>query len=214
MSFTEEQPQQMPTRRSKKSKTARAVKRSLAFTLALAFFAAPFSAAFAQEGDPCPEIGQALSQAPDDLSKIQMDIDRFTLCVERAQLLKRLNDLATENEEALLGLPSDNPGLKLGTGQQNPPLPTFDRAPIPVEIPVPEEEPPLPIPENKWVIINIFGAGNSLSAKLIRSDRTLAQVKIGDALPDGVRVSAITPTSVTVEGEEGIEQLDWFEEEQ
>jgi type IV pilus biogenesis protein PilP len=204
----------MPTRRNKnQSKTSESV---MLLVLALAFM--PARPAAAQEGDPCPEIGQALSQAPDDLSKIQMDIDRFTLCVERAQLLKRLNDLATENEEALLGLPSDNPGLQLGTEPQNPPLPTFDRSainPAPQEEPLPEvEEPPLPIPENKWVIVNIFGAGQTLSAKLIRADRTLAQVKPGDSLPDGARVNAITPTSVTLQTEDGEEQLDWLEEDQ
>ena len=36
--------------------------------------------------DPCPAPEAALNQTPDDLAKVQADIDRFTLCVQRAQL--------------------------------------------------------------------------------------------------------------------------------
>ena len=46
--------------------------------------------------DPCP-APTAASATPDDLAKVQEDIDRFTLCVERAQLLERLNESVLKN---------------------------------------------------------------------------------------------------------------------
>lgn len=51
--------------------------------------------------DACPEPRTALSETPDDLARIQEDITRFTLCVQRAQLLERLNELAQANIETI-----------------------------------------------------------------------------------------------------------------
>ena len=61
--------------------------------------------------DPCPNLRGASANAPDDLSKVQQDIDRFTLCVQRAQLLERLNENAIrsiENTDKALGLSAPN----------------------------------------------------------------------------------------------------------
>ncbi len=54
----------------------------------------------ASGADPCPAPDKAVSSAPDDLAKVQEEIDRFTLCVQRAQLLERLNESAVKSEEA------------------------------------------------------------------------------------------------------------------
>jgi len=51
-------------------------------------------------GDPCPAPQGALQNSPDDLAKVQEEIDRFTLCVQRAQLLERLNESAMKNQES------------------------------------------------------------------------------------------------------------------
>jgi hypothetical protein len=60
------------------------------------------TAAYAQNTyDPCPSPKSALQNTPNDLAKIQEDIDRFTLCVERAQLLERLNTLVEKNIETI-----------------------------------------------------------------------------------------------------------------
>lgn len=48
--------------------------------------------------DPCPLPKETASSSPDDLAKVQEEIDRFTLCVQRAQLLERLNDSAIKNQ--------------------------------------------------------------------------------------------------------------------
>jgi len=90
-------------------------------------------------GDPCPSTSKALASSPDDLAKVQEEIDRFTLCVQRAQLLERLNEGTLKNEsvyDASLGLspyssteittrPSGAPGAPGLPGAQRgmPPLP-------------------------------------------------------------------------------------------
>jgi len=58
-------------------------------------------------GDPCPSPSKALASSPDDLAKVQEEIDRFTLCVQRAQLLERLNESTLKSDnvyDASLGL--------------------------------------------------------------------------------------------------------------
>ncbi|MBU6235863.1 MAG: hypothetical protein KGQ41_08460, partial [Alphaproteobacteria bacterium] len=51
--------------------------------------------------DPCPAPQEAVNASPDDLAKVQEDIDRFTLCVARAQLLERLNETAKDTDVAI-----------------------------------------------------------------------------------------------------------------
>ena len=171
----------------------------------------------ADREDPCPEANTALSQTPDDLSTVQADIDRFTLCVERAQLLRRLNDLATENEESLLGLSPQNPGFSLGGDPVLDTLPTFDREavlnPNANAAPVPDPG-RVDIDQDGWVILSVFGAGQNLSAKIAKSDGTLAQVKAGDLLPDGARVKSVSSTAVVLNVEGSEQSLDWLESDQ
>lgn len=189
-----------------------------AFLLMMAslLFASFASPARAQQADPCPEAVSALSSMPDDLSKVQADIDRFTLCVERAQLLKRLNDLALENEQNLQGINSANPGFALGGGPENN-FPTFDRDAI-----LGMDEPQQPYydeyapdySENTydgWAIVNIFGVGSDLQAKLSRSDGERAQVREGDKLEDGTKVVKITPVSIEVSEKGKTRLLSWLE---
>lgn len=169
----------------------------------------------AQQQDPCPEAVSALSSMPDDLSKVQADIDRFTLCVERAQLLKRLNDLALENEQNIQGVNSSNPGFTLGGGPADS-FPPFDRNAV---LGIPDEEPSYEqySPDYQsntyqgWAIVNIFGVGNDLQAKLSKSDGQRAQVKAGDKLEDGTRVLGITPVSVEVSQQGKKSLLSWLE---
>lgn len=188
--------------------------RTLFLALITLFLVERAGPVMAQGMDPCPEAANALTTTPDDLSKVQADIDRFTLCLERAQLLKRLNDLATENEASLLGLSEDNPGFLLGaqTGFDN--LPTFDRqAVVNPESILPEEPVEEVLPEG-WVILSIFGSGTNLSAKITKADGTLAQVREGDRLPDDKMVRTITPTSVILTEGGSDEELNWHEESQ
>lgn len=165
----------------------------------------------------CPDAPTALRQAPDDLSKVQADIDRFTLCLERAQLLKRLNDLAVENDEALQNASmSASTGFGLDAGTQAVDFNPFDindvlgvdDALIPAENSGEEE---MVFGTEDWVVLSVFGTGQDLSAKLAKSDGNFAQVKTGQALPDGSEVLSITTDGVKVrEGGEN-RTLYWHE---
>ncbi len=187
-------------------------------TLLLVMFAAfAFTGqqAGAQQLDPCPEAVSALSSMPDDLSKVQADIDRFTLCVERAQLLKRLNDLALENEQNLQGVNSANPGFTLG-GSPADNFPAFDRNAV-LGIPEPRPSYEEYAPDyaantyEGWSIVNIFGVGSDLQAKLSKSDGQRAQVRAGDKLEDGTKILGITPVSVEISKTGKKSLLSWLE---
>lgn len=175
----------------------------------------------AQKRDPCPEAISALNTAPDDLSKVQADIDRFTLCVERAQLLKRLNDLALENEENLAGVNLGNPGFNLDSGLGSN-LPEFDRdtilnpqkqQPEVQDYDDDEYAPPQQsaAPADNWAIQSIFGAGSELSAKIRKNNGELAQIKSGDVLEDGTRIVSITPVSVEISKGGDRRLLSWLD---
>ncbi len=149
--------------------------------------------------DPCPVPQVALSDTPADLAKIQSDIDRYALCVERAQLLQRLNDLALENG---YGLPSGtthlSPGLSLDAGQHG-----IDSDEL-------VQEHSRKLGPDEWQVLEIYGTMNNLQAKLIK-DGILTQVRTGEKLPDGKTISKIAPTQVVVL-EEGVSaSLDWVE---
>jgi len=166
--------------------------------------------------DPCPMPSSELSRMPDDLAKVQADIDRYTLCMERAQLLQRLNDVALENQERLdqsRGGSGPNPGMQLDAG-----TPSFEdiRAQIMSSIDgasVSEEETAAAPPaSHEWLIIRILGASGSLSAQLGKSDGTLTRVSAGDVLPDGAQVESVSATAVSITQDGEKKNLRWREE--
>jgi type IV pilus biogenesis protein PilP len=152
------------------------------------------SSAFA---DPCPVPQVALSETPNDLAKIQADIDRYALCVERAQLLQRLNNLALENGQNMTGM---NPGFMLDHGKlaiSGKDLGT-------------EEEQEKDVPD-EWQVLEIYGTLGKLQAKVMKAG-IIIQVAEGEDLPGGKTVAAISPNQVTVmDGGKGPVNLDWVE---
>lgn len=166
--------------------------------------------------DPCPALEDILAgKTPDDLSLVQADIDRYTLCAKRAELLKRLNELTVENEKAVnRGMGDQNPGMTLGKG-----VPKTVSPPVVPAVKIPPVAPIVPVEENedqeiddgRWKIVEIFGVSGKLQAKLTKSDRSVARVKAGTELPDGGRVVAITPVHVTIHNADGETELSWKE---
>lgn len=71
-----------------------------------------------KNSDPCPSPKGAMANTPGDMAKVQEEIDRFTLCVERAQLVERLNTLVEKNLETVdsVLLPQTLPNLPLADG--------------------------------------------------------------------------------------------------
>lgn len=171
--------------------------------------------------DPCPEPKTALSETPDNLAKIQEDITRFTLCVQRAQLLERLNELAQANIETIdsalnltVGQADGNavPGIMPAMNSQNF-MPSSSPPPIPAVSAGLLEDPQedmmmssVPVAQNSafadsdWRIREITGTGGELSAQLIDDSGSIVRVSDGEALPDdNGRIAAITNTSVEIE---------------
>ncbi len=148
--------------------------------------------------DPCPVPKVALSQTPADLARVQADIDRYALCVERAQLLQRLNDLAAENNKHLPGYTSVmNPGFTLDTASIAVKKDIFDTEES-------EKEPA------KWQVLEIYGPLDRLQARIIKSG-IVYQVVTGDRLSDGKTVAEISPFQVTVMENGSRNTLDWVE---
>lgn len=188
-------------------------------------------------GDPCPAPQGALADTPDDLAKVQEEIDRFSLCVQRAQLLERLNESAMKNQETndralgYMPMPAGLPGIP---GAQGPaglaPLPAAalagadvspaaaataaseaaDAAAAAAEVAetvAKEEE------EKKsavWTIREIFGSGSEMQARLVSPEGDEVKAHNGMKLPDGKTVVVrITPAGVTVRDSSGAKTLQW-----
>lgn len=178
--------------------------------------------------NPCPDPRAALSKTPNDLKVIQEDITRFTLCLQRAQLLARLNDLAEENVESL------NASLdqRLETiAEKYTPEPM-----VMPEIAMPEmpsiisddfiqedgqtvtdtqiEPGPIVIEEPKqhtnWTIREIKGQNGVLFATLDSVDGALANIKAGETIPETeIYVTEVTQIGVKVREGNDSAKLKW-----
>lgn len=192
----------------------------------------------ANPGDPCPAPAVAASNTPDDLAKVQEEIDRFTLCVQRAQLLERLNESALKNQDttdAALGyMPMPGAGMAPGiAGAQSgmnglAPLPAGALAgadvtpltqasaggatsitPAATTESAPVEEKEPETPK-VWTIREIFGSGDEVQARLLSPQGDEVKARNGMKLPDGkTTVVRITPAGVTVRDGAGAKSLDW-----
>lgn len=181
--------------------------------------------------DPCPAPKEALDSTPDDLAKVQEEIDRFTLCVQRAQLVERLNESAIKNlqaNDAALGLavPATTPGMPEMmppgmAGAQRAGFPALpanalagaDVSPLPptnVSIAPVEEEEEKEREIKEWTIREIFGSGSSVQAKLLSPEGDEVRARSGMKLPDGkTTVVRITPAGVTVRIGKATKVLEW-----
>jgi len=168
--------------------------------------------------DPCPNLRGASANAPDDLSKVQLDIDRFTLCVQRAQLLERLNDSAmrsVQDTDRALGLGTPGAGA-LAAGM--PPLPADALAGASVE-PLPTASgaavattpaaTATPAPSRNWTIREIYGSSVDMEARLLSPDGDEFKVKKGTRLPDSSVVTSVTPGGVSIDSGKGSKSLEW-----
>jgi type IV pilus biogenesis protein PilP len=190
-----------------------------------------------QGNDPCPTPA-SISKAPDDLAKVQEDIDRFTLCVQRAQLLERLNESLLKNQQSsdmalgLGGMPgvagaqrAGSPGLMPlpanalagadvaprapGAGMAPAKAPSAPAVQAPAEKQAEAKAEP-EMPAMPWTIREIYGAGTGVEAKLVSPEGDEVKAKSGMKLPDGkTTVVRVTPAGVTVKDDKGVKPLDW-----
>lgn len=153
--------------------------------------------------DPCPAPNGEGASAGDDMAVLQADIDRFSLCAERAESLKKLNEATMGKKESAEAKPAepnpllDNPGFRL-RGRSS------DREAQAAIPPVPEKDLDLPPPDRaeksgkspEWSIVNIFGSGEGLQVRLRKGDGSVAQAKAGAVLPDGWSVKQVSTSGV------------------
>lgn len=170
--------------------------------------------------DPCPDPETAVRSSPDDLAKVQEDIDRFTLCVQRAQLLERFNESVSKNVDSVdqalgYGGASAVPGLP--GAQQNGGL-----APLPPSALAGADVSPVaagaeegdaqaaPAAPAGWTISQIYGSGADVHAILLSPEGDEVRVATGSKLPDdGGVVSSISTTGVSVRVEGKSKALEW-----
>lgn len=194
-------------------------------TLACTFLAMLYvNVCLAEEGsafvDPCPPAETIPQQAVsiDDLAKMQADIERFNLCLERAQLVQKLNDATQKNLEALQKFFASAPLLEQNApvSRQSLSLGAF-KAPEPPDLPPTQEsgeeegtsveEPP----KERWLVFEISGSSGNFRAKLGKPDGTIKVVGAGETLPDGTLVTSVSPSGVIVRGDQGVsETLEWL----
>lgn len=170
----------------------------------------------AMDGDPCPKPRRAFNETPNDLKLIQEDITRFTLCVQRAQLLERLNELAIENTDTIdSALTSNIESVAAQFAPELPdiPIPQAPETPQPnVSSPMTSAPQPTERPMPEWEIRELSGASSNLKATLVNSSNRLVTVKKGDKLPDSdLTVMSIGAMGVTVKGNDETMTLSWKE---
>lgn len=181
--------------------------------------------------DPCPAPTAAATNNPDDLAKVQEEIDRFTLCVQRAQLLERLNESTLRNVQAgdaALGLLPPGGAMMPGTANAQvaggmpglAPLPEAalagaDVSPLQQGATAPSgdaaetakaQEPEVP---KDWTIKEIFGNGNDMQARLLSPEGDEVKARNGMKLPEGPTIVRISPSGVTVRDGGNTKSLEW-----
>ncbi len=157
----------------------------------------------------CPDPQVESSVVPSDLARVQEDIDRLSLCVERTKLLQELNTLSTEASNTVQPLSADtiDPSFLKPLTASSLSNMTTDVAP---KI---DEKPFETAPD--WVIRRVWGQGGKLQAQLVSDEGVLATVKTGETLIDGSQVAEISVRGVTLTKKNGDEeQLAWQEENQ
>lgn len=186
----------------------------------------------------CPDVADAKSKSPGSVAGVQEDIDRLTLCVERAKLLKQLDDLAVQRDDMLtkitdpalslsggIAVPSTIPGM---SGTSLPALPTDKSGLSPAGAkpgdmritgaagnPLANAAPaPMLTSTGSWKVRKIWGqpgglGGAVMRAQLTDGQGTLLNVVNGDTLPGGGIVESVSIKGVAVSQNGKTKDLSW-----
>lgn len=159
--------------------------------------------------DPCPMPRQGLQSDVVDLEIVQKDITRLTLCVERAQLLDRLNVLVEENADTIQTSLQDEINT-IGNSIDFQPM-------IPPSMPsrsssngANQQQSPV-MPQPQWRVRNISGVQGNLSATLIGSNNMMKTVNVGDTIDGNVTVKSIGLRGVVLSSGRQDIPLEWSE---
>lgn len=178
--------------------------------------------------DPlCPDVASEKANGPSSVAGVQADIERLNLCVERAKLLKQLDDIAVERDTMLkkitdpaLAISSGMTGIGTGLGAV-PAMPGSALPPLPTDITglqqggakggthvtgpggaplgnAPGAATSPVIRTPEWKVRKIWGQGDMMRAQLSDGGNALLNVLKGDTLPDGKIVAGVSIKGVAV----------------
>ncbi len=206
--------------------------------LMLSAILSPLTARAADEAVLCPDVDVMKRTAPGDISGVQADIERLNLCVERARLLRQLDEVVVQRQKTLEKLVNPNAaptgnittglGMPAGVGGI-PPLPVSSLPPLRGDNTPPKDLKPgevrvtgavgnafdaaAPAPQEatpEWQIRKIWGQGVGMRAQISdKASGTILNVVKGDPLPDGGTVETISVKGVAVSRNGKINDLSW-----
>lgn len=186
------------------------------------FFTSHTALAEGVVNDPCPIPEDAASENPLDLADVQSDIDILKLCVERANLLKQLNNLVKDpmEDKADKQLRSLNNQTKKLANDDLFDLPDFneegtdtssDARPNGTEqgADQPRQKKKKPKPTEP-TLVNIFGnTKTGITADVRTTDGLLKRVKVGDEIEKDIIVKEISTQGVVASKEGQDIYLKW-----
>ncbi len=175
--------------------------------------------------DPCPIPEEKAGENPLDLADVQSDIDILKLCVERANLLKTLNNLVKDPKEDMAEqkLKTLNNKTKKLANDDLFELPDFNEEETGNKLTdnigtmVNEDgsmaEPVKPKKQAKPTeptLVNIFGnTKTGITADVKTTDGLLKRVTVGDTIEKGIVVKEISTQGVVVLKEGNDLYLKW-----
>ncbi|MDB5478870.1 MAG: hypothetical protein JWM96_1365 [Alphaproteobacteria bacterium] len=183
----------------------------------------------------CPDVDEARRTMPGDVAGVQADIDRLNLCVERARLLKQLDDIAQARGETLKKITASPdsfssqsspnmggiPAMPMAALPELPQGKSIEGKPIevrPGEVKIQKAAPnplgdapktPEAKPGGSWKLRKIWGQGATMHAQLSDNSGILLNVIKGDPLPDGAVVENLSVKGVTISQNGKISDLPW-----
>ena len=167
-----------------------------------------FSHAQARLPDPCPDLGKVLTSG-NALIDLEGDVDRLSLCVQRAKLLSELDRLYRERE----GILSKNQtsdfavnGIVPVSVRDLPMLPDVPQVQSKVL-----ETVPLTSGFNEWMVVRLWGQSGNLKAQLRSETGVMVSVAQGDVLADDSQVFEVSPMGVTLLQDKETIGLKWAE---
>lgn len=155
-----------------------------------------------QSWELCPNPAQALSDVPASAERLQADIDKYTLCLNRAQLLVQLEELRNKGDTPVdaMSLPGAGAPIPLTPEQTDALLGDSETSAAKNDAPETSLFP---------TVQDISGVNGQLVARVTTPDGDIETVRTGDTLSDGAQVTSITATQVIVRQDGKTTRLEW-----
>jgi hypothetical protein len=172
----------------------------------------------ARADELCPDTTKAKDLNLGNTADLQFDIDRLALCLQRAKLLQQIDETVKKREvirQEPLGMSSNNSAMGTGLGSAViPPMPAPSLPSLP-SMPAQTDTKttvatPAPVVTTEWKIRGIWGQGDGMRAQLAKGDM-LANVKLGDILPSGEKVTELSARGITLDDGKTKHVLNWLE---